>query len=142
MLLQLSQFFPLNPPPPSTSPSLRLSPHHCSCPWVMCIRSLASPFPILYFTSPWLFWNYLFVLLNPLTSSPILPYPPSHLFNLGILIMICLGVSLFASVVFDTLCASWTCMSISLTKLGKFSFIIFSNRFTISYSFSSPAAPL
>ena len=27
------------------------------------------------------------------------------------------------------LCASWTCMSNSLTKLGKFSFIIFSNRF-------------
>ena len=34
------------------------------------------------------------------------------------------------------LCASWTCVSISFTKLGKFSFIIFSNRFPVSYSFS------
>ena len=35
------------------------------------------------------------------------------------------------------LCASWTYMSISFTKLGKFSFIIFSNKFSISYSSSS-----
>ena len=74
MLLHLSQFFPLSPPPPSTPHSLRQSPHHCSCPWVMHIISLATLFPILHFTSPWLFCNYLFVLLNPLTSSPI----PSH----------------------------------------------------------------
>ena len=62
------------PPPPSTTHSLKQSPHHCSCPWVMCISSLASPFPILYFIPPWLFCNYLFVLLNPLASTPI----PSH----------------------------------------------------------------
>ena len=47
-----------------------------SCPWVMCISSLATPCPVLYFTSPWLFCNYLFILLNPLTSSPIPPHPP------------------------------------------------------------------
>ena len=64
--------FPPSPPPPSTSYSLRQSPHHCSCPWVMSISSLATPFPILYFTSPWLFCNYQFVLLDPLRSSPIL----------------------------------------------------------------------
>ena len=46
------------------------------CPWVMCIRSLAALFPILYFTSPWLFCNYLLILLTPLTSSPIPPHPP------------------------------------------------------------------
>ena len=63
------------PLPPSPTHSLRPSPHHCSCPWVMCIGSLATPFPILYFTSPWLFCNYLFGLLNPLTSSPI-PHTP------------------------------------------------------------------
>ena len=55
--------------------TLRQSPHHCSCPWVMCISSLAPPFPILYCIPPWLFCNYLFVLLNPLTSSPISLYP-------------------------------------------------------------------
>ena len=51
--------------------SLRPSPHHCSCTWVMHISSLTTPFPILYFIFPWLFCNYLFVLLNPFTSSPI-----------------------------------------------------------------------
>ena len=79
MLLVLSQFFHLCPPPPSTPQFLRQSPCCCSCLWVMSISSLATPFPILYFTAPWPFCNYLFVLLNPLTSSPIPSYPPSHL---------------------------------------------------------------
>ena len=73
MLLLLSQFFPLCPPPLST-PYLQAIPHHCSCPCVMCIGSLATPFPVLYYTSTWLFCNYLFVLLSPLTSSPIPHY--------------------------------------------------------------------
>ena len=55
-----------------------------------------------------------------------------------ILIMMCLRVDLFASILFGTLYGSWTCMSISFTKLGKFSFIVFSHRFPISCSFSSP----
>ena len=62
-------------PLPSTHHSLRPSLHHCSCPWVMRVSSLATPFPILHFTFPWLFCNYLFVVLNTLTSSPILPHP-------------------------------------------------------------------
>ena len=66
----------LFPPLPSTSYSLRQSPHHCSCPWVMCISSLDSPFPVLSFTFPWLFCNYLFARLNPLTSLPIPPHTP------------------------------------------------------------------
>ena len=55
--------------------SLRQSSHCCSCPWVMLTSSLATQFPSLYFTSPWLFCNHLFVLLNPLTFSHIPPYP-------------------------------------------------------------------
>ena len=60
-------------------PRLPSTPHHplpqvipppFSCPWVMCVSSLAPLFPTLYFTSPWLFCNYLFVLLNPFTSHP------------------------------------------------------------------------
>ena len=74
MLLQLSWYFPLCPHPSSTPHSLRQSPHHCSCSWVIHISSLAIPFPILYFISPWQFYKYLFVLLNPLIYSPI----PSH----------------------------------------------------------------
>ena len=75
MLLQLSQFFPLCSPPPSIPHSLRQSPHHFSCAQVMHLSSSAAPFPLLYFISLWLFSNYLFVLLNPLTSSPIPPHP-------------------------------------------------------------------
>ena len=75
ILLQLSWFFLLCPSPHRTPHSLRQFPHHCSCPWVMRISSLATPFPILCFTSPWLFCNYLFILPSPLTSSPIPPHP-------------------------------------------------------------------
>ena len=63
MLLQLSQFSPFASLLP-TPHFLRQSPHHCSYPWVMHVSSLATPFLILYFTSPWLFCDYLFVLLN------------------------------------------------------------------------------
>ena len=56
-----------------------------------------------------------------------------------ILIMMCLGVGLFGFILVGILCASWTCVSISFTKLGKFSVIIFSNRFPISCSFSYPS---
>ena len=53
--------------------------------------------------------------------------------------MMCLRVVLFGPNLFGTLCASWTCMSSSFTKLGKFSFIIFSNKFLIFWSSSSPS---
>ena len=62
---------PLPPAPSRTPHSLRQFWHLCLCPWVMHLSSLAAPFLILYCTSPWLFCNYLFVLLSPLTSSPI-----------------------------------------------------------------------
>ena len=68
---------PIFPPiTPTQKPhSLWQSSHHCSYPWVMPVSSLATPFPILYFTSPLLFCSYLFEFLNPLTSSPIPIYP-------------------------------------------------------------------
>ena len=72
MLLQLSWFFPLCSTPPSIPHSLRQSPHHCSWIWVMHICSLATPSPMLYLTSPWLFFNYLFVLLFFLQHVPFL----------------------------------------------------------------------
>ena len=84
MVLQLSQFFPLWSPSPSTPHSLRQAPHHCSCPRAIRISSLATPFPTLYFTSPWLFCNYLFVLLNTLTSSSF-SYTPSYLATIKML---------------------------------------------------------
>ena len=53
--------------------------------------------------------------------------------------MMCLGAVLFGSNLLGTLCASWTWMSISFTKLGKFSFIIFSNKVSTSCYSSSPS---
>ena len=70
-----------SPLPPSTQhlPLPQAIPCLCSCPWVMLASSLATPFPIQYFISPWLFCNYLFVFLisSPFTHSPT---TPSHLF--------------------------------------------------------------
>ena len=59
------------PPPPSTPNSLQWSHLLCSCPWVMHISYLATPFPILFLTCPCLFYNYQFVFFNPFTFSPI-----------------------------------------------------------------------
>ena len=60
----------------------------------------------------------------------------------GILIIMCLGVVLFGSNLFGTLWASWISMPISFTRLGKFYFIIFSNKFLISCSSSSAGTPV
>ena len=81
---ELYPFFSLCPPLPTMPNSLRQFPHHCSCPWVMPVSSWATPFPILYFTSLWLFCNYLFVILNPLpfTHSP---KPSYHLATIKML---------------------------------------------------------
>ena len=52
----------------------------------------------------------------------------------------CLGVFLLGSSFFGTLWASWTSWKfISFARLGKFSFIIFSNNFSICCSSSSPS---
>ena len=62
-------------PAPSLSPAF--PPCLSSCPWVVHINSLASPFPILFLISPCLFCTYQFVLLNPCAFSPILlPFLP------------------------------------------------------------------
>ena len=96
---------PISPLPPSTQPHPlpQAIPHHCSCPWIIHISSLATPFPILYFASLWPFCNYLFVLLNPLTSSPIPLYPlPSgnhqnalHIYDSVSVLLVCLFYSYF-----------------------------------------------
>ena len=56
------------------------------------------------------------------------------------LMMMCLGVFLFGSNFFGTLLASWSSQkSISFARLEKFSFIICSNKFSISCCCSSPS---
>ena len=57
---------------------------------------------------------------------------------LGNVIMVCPGVCFLGSKFFGTLQASWTSWKfISFARLGKFSFIMFSNKFSISCSSSS-----
>ena len=54
--------------------------------------------------------------------------------------MICLGVCFLGSNIFGTLWASWTSWkSIFFARLEKFSFIMFSNKFSISWSSSCPS---
>ena len=72
MILQLSHFFlpfiPLYPasPLPPAFPTPPLS----SCPWVIHVSSLASPFPTLFLPSPCLFSTYHLCLFS-------VPFPPS-----------------------------------------------------------------
>ena len=75
MLLQLSHFFsPLFPSALHTPSHLHSTPFS-SCLWVLHISSLASPFFILFLTSPYLFCTYH---LCYLFSVPFLPLSPSH----------------------------------------------------------------
>ena len=46
-----------------------------SCPWVVHINSLASPFPILFLTSPCLFCTYHLCFLIPAPFPPFSPFP-------------------------------------------------------------------
>ena len=48
----------------------------------------------------------------------------------------CLGVGLFGFIFLGIPCASWTWMSVSFAKLGKFSDIISSSRFSVPFSLS------
>ena len=71
MLLQFSQFSPLYFP--CTLPTLQHSPSLSSCSWVVHISSLTSLFPILFLTSPCLFYAYQLCFLLPVPFPPILP---------------------------------------------------------------------
>ena len=57
------------------------------------------------------------------------------------ILIMCLGVGLLGFILF-WLCASWACMSISFSRLGKFSAIIYSERFSIPCSLSLLLVPL
>ena len=76
------------PPHSIPLPPALLTPPLSSCPWVILISSLASPFPILFLTSPCLFCTYhlcyLFsVPFPPLSSSPPADHPPCDLHFCG-----------------------------------------------------------
>ena len=66
----LSPLFPSSQHPPHQHFS-----HLSSCPWVVYISSLASTFPILFSTSPCLFYAYHLCFLFPVTFPPFSPHP-------------------------------------------------------------------
>ena len=77
MLLQLSQFSPfatLHPVTPTLQQPTPL-PRLSSSTWEVHVSSLASPFPILFLTSPCLFCIFPLCFLNPVPFPP-LPLPP------------------------------------------------------------------
>ena len=53
------------------------------------------------------------------------------------LISMCLGMFLLGFILYGTLCASWTSLTISFSMLGKFSTIISSKIFSYPFFFSS-----
>ena len=53
---------------------------------------------------------------------------------LAILITMCLCVDRFELILFGTLCYSWTWMSVSFPRLGKFSAIMPSNMFCAPFA--------
>ena len=60
-------------------------------------KSLTTPFPLLYFTSLWLFCNYLFVLPNLRPLQPF-SHTPTHLATLKTLSMFCYTLHIHDSV--------------------------------------------
>ena len=59
--------------PPLCTPLPSLFPHLSSCPWVTRISSFASPFSILFLTSPCLFCTYHLCFLIPEPVPPFFP---------------------------------------------------------------------
>ncbi|KAF6099747.1 hypothetical protein HJG60_011485 [Phyllostomus discolor] len=77
-----------------------------------------------------------------LPVSPLLPFILSFSWNFAILIMMCLEVGLFGFLLIGTLCVSWISVTLSLIKLGKYSIITFSSRFSIPCSSSTSGTPI
>ena len=85
---------------PCTDSPIHTPPPHplSSCPWVMDISSLASPFPILFLTSPCLFCTYQLCFLISVSFPQFSPFrlpagnPTNDLYNYDsvLVLLICL----------------------------------------------------
>ena len=72
-------------------PPTRIPPSLSSCPWVIHISSLASPFPILFLTSPCLFCTYHLCFLYPV------PFPPFSSLLLPLINLCVISISVICS---------------------------------------------
>ena len=125
--------FPPLPPPPSTPHSLRQSPDHCSCPWVMRVSSLATPF--LYCTlhlHSYCITTYLyFFIFSPLHPFPYMP-PPSGNHQNALCIHNSVSVFLVCLVCFlDSIVDRYVFIAILFIVLTLFLFL---SPFNISYN--------
>ena len=81
--------------------SLQHLPHLRSCPWVVHIISLTSPFPILFLTSPCLFSTYQLCFLFPVLFPPFFlstsPLITLHVISISVVLFL---FQLFAQFVF------------------------------------------
>ena len=88
MLLQLSHYFlPFIPLCPAL-PLPLLFPYLSSCPWVIHISYLASPFPTLFFTSPCLFCTYHLCFLFPVPFPPSSPLITLHVISISVILFL------------------------------------------------------
>ena len=89
--------FPPLLPTAQYPPSLQQSPLS-SCPWVMHVSSLASPFPMLFLTPLFLFCSYQLCILSPVPFPPLSPFtlpadnPPNdlHIYDSIPVLLVCL----------------------------------------------------
>ena len=105
MQLHLSHFFsPFYSPPPCTAPPPPAFSPLSSCLWAIHISSLASPFPILFLTSPCLFCTYHLCFLFPVTFPPFSLSPSLlitlHVISISVILFL---FQLFAQFVFGFL---------------------------------------
>ena len=93
---KFSSFPPLHPLSPILSSHLPLS----SCPWVRHGSSLATPFPILFLTSPCLFCAYQLCFLFPVPFPLPTDNPPNdlHIYDSLSVLLVCLVCFLDSSV--------------------------------------------
>ena len=95
MLLQLFQFFPLYPLPPG-NPIPSSSHPLSSCPWVIHVSSLATPFSMLFLTSPCLFVPANLYFLTPAPPFPTFSPPLSQVVTLQMISVSMILFCLFA----------------------------------------------
>ena len=113
--------------------------------WItlLCVLSWKLSLPVLLIYTNILFWPEKFLLKIcynlmgvALYVTSWFPFVPFWIISLtsDILIIRCLGLGLFVVIVFGNVWASWIQMLVSFPRLEKFPAIVFSNKFSASFS--------